>query len=472
MPRTMQVKYEAKRMIAPDISESAPGKDPNPEFRLKNGSRVAVIGGGPAGSFFSYFLLTMANRAGVAIGVDVYEPRDFSQQGQSGCNKCGGIIYEALVQSLATDGIVLPSSVVQQGIAGYTFHTDEGIVRIKPPSDERRIASVRRGAGPRGAALSLSASFDGYLLTMVEEKGARIVRERVTEVSMIEDRPRVITNTGFSGDYDLVVGALGVNSTDLKLFEGCGTGYTPPATTKAYITEILLGNDEIGKCLGDAMHVFLLDIPRLKFAAIIPKGEYATVCLLGRDIGQEMVDSFFRHPEVLGCFPPGWTPASAQCRCFPSILLGEAEGAFGDRFVTIGDCYVSRLYKDGIGNAYRTAKSAAQTAFLSGISRQDFQRNYRPICDAVAGDNRFGKVVFAITSLIKKSPILRHGVVRMTNAEQAGSATPRMSTALWDTFTGNASFRNIFYRALHPVFLARLLYETVMGCVFRRIPRQ
>jgi len=32
------------------------------------------------------------------------------------------------------------------------------------------------------------------------------------------------------------------------------------------------------------MHVFLLDIPRLEFAAIIPKGDYATVCLLGEDI--------------------------------------------------------------------------------------------------------------------------------------------------------------------------------------------
>ena len=459
-------------MVASNVSGSAPGKVPDPEFRLKDGSRVAVIGGGPAGSFFAYFLLTMSNRAGVDIGVDVFEPRDFSQRGHSGCNKCGGIIYEALVQSLATDGIVLPSSVVQQGIAGYTFHTDEGIVRIKPPSDERRIGSVRRGGGPCGAALGLSASFDGHLLTMAEGTGARIVRERVTEIAMIEGRPRVVTKTGLAGKYDLVVGALGVNSPEVKLFEGCGTGYTPPATTRAYITEILLGKDEIGKCLGDAMHVFLLDIPRLKFAAIIPKGEYATVCLLGRDIGQEMVDSFFRHPEVLGCFPPGWTPETTRCRCFPSILLGEAGGGFGDRFVAIGDCQVSRLYKDGIGNAYRTAKAAAQTAFLSGISRKDFEGDYRPLCEAVAADNRFGNVVFAITSLIRKSPILRHGVVRMTNAEQAGAATPRMSAVLWDTFTGNASFRNIVCRALHPFFLARLLHETVTGWVsLRKVAR-
>jgi flavin-dependent dehydrogenase len=439
-----------------------------PDLKLENGSRVAVIGGGPAGAFFAYFLLTMSSRAGLDIGVDIYEPRDFSQFGHCGCNKCGGIIYESLVQSLATDGIVLPPSVVQQGIAGYTLHTDEGIVRIKPPSDERRIASVRRGAGPCGApALGVSASFDGHLIAMAEGKGARVVRERVSEIAMVGGRPRVATKSGPSVTYDLLVGALGVNSPDLGLFKGCGTGYVPPATSKAYITEILLGHEEIGKYVGDAMHVFLLDIPRLKFAAIIPKGEYATVCLLGLDIDQPLVDAFFRHPEVLACFPPGWAPATARCRCFPSIILGEAEGAFGDRFVTIGDCHVSRLYKDGIGNAYRTAKSAAQTAFLSGISKEDFRESYRPVCDAVARDNRFGTVVFAITGLIRKLPFLRLGVVRMTNAEQAGSSAPRMSGVLWDTFTGNASFRDILIRALHPVFLARLLYETLVGLVRR-----
>jgi flavin-dependent dehydrogenase len=435
--------------------------DPDPQ--LTNGSRVAVIGGGPAGALFGYFLLAMADRGGLDLAVDVYEPRDFSRPGQCGCNKCGGIIYGSLMQSLATDGIFLPPSVVQQGIGNYSFHTDEGSIRIHPPSDEKRIASVRRGAGPCGAARSLSASFDGFLLTLAEGRGARIVRERVTAAAMVEGRPRVTTKSGVSEGYDLLVGALGVNSSDLGLFEGCGTGYTPPATSKTYITEILLGEAAVEMCLGDAMHVFLLDIPRLKFAAIIPKGEYATVCLLGKDIDQGMVDAFFLRPEVLRCFPVGWTPAGVRCRCFPSVTLGGAKGAFGDRFVMIGDSYVSRLYKDGIGSAYRTAKAAAHTAFFSGISRRDFHKYYRPECDEIAKDDFLGRFVFNLTSLIKRLPFLRRGVMRMAVREQAGFASPRMSTLLWDTFTGNASYRDILYRAAHPVFLARLFYETVTG---------
>ena len=46
-------------------------------LKLESGSHVAVIGGGPAGSFFSYFLLEMAQRIGIDVGVDLYEPRDW-----------------------------------------------------------------------------------------------------------------------------------------------------------------------------------------------------------------------------------------------------------------------------------------------------------------------------------------------------------------------------------------------------------
>ena len=38
------------------------------------------------------------------------------------------------------------------------------------------------------------------------------------------------------------------------------------------------------------MHVFLLDIPRLEVAAIIPKGDYMSLCLLGADIDSALVD--------------------------------------------------------------------------------------------------------------------------------------------------------------------------------------
>ena len=56
---------------------------------LSDGSRVAVVGGGPAGSFFSFFLLQMAGRIGLDLQVDIYEHRNFEGTGPKSCNMCG-----------------------------------------------------------------------------------------------------------------------------------------------------------------------------------------------------------------------------------------------------------------------------------------------------------------------------------------------------------------------------------------------
>src|SRR5512138_534290 len=95
-------------------------------LKLNNGSRVAVIGGGPAGSFFSYFLLNLAERLDLKLNVDIYEPRDFSLPAPQGCNMCAGVISETLVQNLATEGINIPASIVQKAVNAYVLHTDSG----------------------------------------------------------------------------------------------------------------------------------------------------------------------------------------------------------------------------------------------------------------------------------------------------------------------------------------------------------
>jgi len=51
------------------------------KFKLKDGSRVAVIGGGPSGTFFSYFLLDMAARIDLKLHVDIFDSRDFKLDG-------------------------------------------------------------------------------------------------------------------------------------------------------------------------------------------------------------------------------------------------------------------------------------------------------------------------------------------------------------------------------------------------------
>jgi flavin-dependent dehydrogenase len=377
---------------------------------------------------------------------------------------CGGIISESLVQLLATEGINLPSTVVQRGIDSYVLHMDVGTVRIEPTRREKRIAAVHRGAGPRGVVESRWDSFDAHLLELAKGRGARIHQERVEGIDRDGGKPRITTKRGTSPGYDLLVGSVGVNTGALKLFEEMGAGYRAPGTTKTYICELLLGERTIKTYFGNAMHMFLLNLPRLEFAALIPKGDYVTMVMLGTGIDKSLVDAFFSAPEVRKCFPADWSPPADSCHCSPAINISAAVKPFADRMVLIGDSGVSRLYKDGIGGAYRTAKAAARTAVFEGVAEGDFRKGYLPVCRSLSMDNRIGKIVFGITSLIQKTTVLRKGLLRMTAAEQESRQwNPRMSDVLWDTFTGSAPYSDVFRRSLHPVFLGRLLYETLMG---------
>jgi len=137
--------------------------------------------------------------------------------------------------------------------------------------------------------------------------------------------------------------------------------------------------------------------------------------------------------------------------------------------VFIGDSGVTRLYKDGIGAAYRTAKSAATTAVLQGISAEDFKEYYLPACRKIETDNLIGQAMFIVTRLIQKFRFARRAVFRMTVREQKHQGSKRrMSMVLWDMFTGSAPYTEIFVRTLNPAFLSRFVSDLAVSITGRR----
>ena len=210
-----------------------------------------------------------------------------------------------------------------------------------------------------------------------------------------------------------------------------------PEVSRTFITEFKLGAEAILETLGDSMHVFLLDIPRLEFAALIPKGDYVTMAMLGDEIDDDLVKRFLDSPEV--------------------------REAFGERVVLVGDAGITRLYKDGIGAAYRTAKAAAETAIVHGISAADFETHYFPTCRSIANDNWFGRLIFFFTIAVRKSKFVRKAVLRMTAGEQTRPKGRHMSGVLWNMFTGSAPYRDVFFNALHPGFLVGLARNLAAG---------
>lgn len=444
-------------------------------MKLDDGARIAVVGGGPSGALTGIFLLELADRIGIELDVDLFEPRDFTREGKGGCNMCAGVVSESLVQTLAAEGVNLPRGVVQGGIDSYVLHTS-GLqtVSIQTPAEQLRIATVFRGSGPEAFAEAAEwASFDRFLLDQARRMGARIVPRAVDSLDWDGEFPRASWKEDDATrrrSYDLLVGAVGVNGAVLNQFEQLGFGYKRPKRSQGFVGEVHLGRERVEALLGHAMHIFLLDIPGLKFAAIVPKADYATVCLLGEGVDLETVRRFFHSPEVQENFPGVFKDgdASFTCHCAPFVNTGPATQPFGNRVVLVGDCAVSRLYKNGIGSTYDAAKACAKTAIFEGVSGRDFEQHYWPAFAATNRDNRVGRIIFLATLLFQKIPLLRRGMVEMVKREKESPRADRlMSRVLWDTFTGSASYREILTHSLRPRFLWRL-GKAILAGLFNR----
>lgn len=433
------------------------------KLALRDGSRIAVVGGGPAGSFFAFFALEQAAKMGLNIEIDIYEIKNFAETGPSGCNHCGGIVSESLVQMLKADGIELPAQVIRRGIESYTLHLEHGSTVIETILKEQRIVSMFRGSGPTGATITSQRSFDGYLLELCESKGAQILQEKVLDIETAPDKTTIHSNKS-KREYDLVVGAAGLNPRSVKLFQKLIPEFIPPETTRAYIAEYYLETEKITRHFGNSMHVFLLNLSGIKFGALIPKGSYVTLVLLGTEIKEEMVQRFLNSETVKNCFPEGTELKPINpCQCFPTINIKNAVHPYCDRIVLIGDSASSKLYKNGIGAAYITAKAAAQTALTKGISQKKFRRYYQPECSKLDKDNAVGKLIFYATTFIQKSSFLKKVLFKMVVKEQDLERGKReMSALLWDTFTGSAPYRNILFRTMNPILLIRFFRHVIL----------
>jgi len=367
---------------------------------LENGANIAIVGGGPSGSFFTIFAQKIAGMIGKKVHVTIFEGKDFTREGPSGCNRCGGVISELLLQTLALEGINFPETIVQRGIDSYRLYTSDGDVSIGTPSHEKTIATVYRGGGPKGTFSSQKQSFDQFLLFLAMNEGALLKPVRIEKIIYGGRRPIVVTRDKEEQEFDLVVGAVGVKSKTTDLFETMNFGYRKPETVTAAISELEMSSAIITEYFGSAIKLFLLPVKDIRFAAMIPKGTYVTVCLLGKNMNSHSVDQFIGHPLVKSVLPPE-EKFSIACRCLPKMNIQAPENPFADRIVICGDAGSTRLFKDGLGAAYITGKAAAKAAILQGVGEEDFRQRYYPVYRSLMHDNVFGSILFTVSEMHK-----------------------------------------------------------------------
>jgi len=442
---------------------------------LKNGSRIVIIGGGPAGSFFAHFAALHAKEAGIDLSIKIYDRKSFCQRGPRGCNMCAGVISENLFKSLEEEGINIAKHCVQRKIEGYCFQTqDESALLHHPvPGHVSKIVTVFRGNGPMKSSHEGNISFDDYLLNHVKEQGVEIIFEIVKDIRLPDRKGgpvKLICGGGDSGsefEADLVVGAFGVNTGIMEKIGNMDFGYKPPKTVRTCQCEIMLSSDYIEKTFGNNIYVFALGKKELKFASITPKADYITVNLVGRkDLTRNNLIDFLNHPSVKKLMPEGWKIPENFCMCISKIPVTYAKHPYTDRVVVLGDASISRSYKSGIESAFNMAKLSAYTAFKNGVSKKSFVNGYfKPAKRLLVRDNFYGIMMLKINDYMSSQRQIANSHVNLMKSNKDKKTADQINEILWNMLTGNVPYKEIFFKAINPGFVSKTLPVNIFAWV-------
>ncbi|HEX8422264.1 MAG TPA: hypothetical protein VF634_02580, partial [Pyrinomonadaceae bacterium] len=441
---------------------------------LTSGSRVAVVGAGPAGSFFAIELLRRARSLGLSLHVEIYDGKNFARKGAPGCNMCAGAVGHNLIEEIEHATTNIPPEVIHYELEGYAVHYQDASARLEN-APGRKIYGVYRGAGPVSTERPEGArSFDQFLLDQALKLGARHIPQNVHDIdvpSTLAERPAIRTNEGGRVEYDLVVGAFGVNS---QLGARLIYGYQPPPTWKTCVIEARVPEEFQRERLGKLIHFFVLKQADVRYVALIPKGEHVTVTAIGENVDVVSTERLLRESYMRDYLPSDW---KLDCHCHPRVAVGAARLPYSDRFCIVGDASDSRYLKNGVESALVTARLAADCVVNHGITARDFEEHFWRRCGQVFGrDNLYGRALFEIYDRIFPHPLIAPVYFAVLQAERRARATQQkrqpdeapappqsppsqgalLSDALLAAFTGDQPYKRILLRALHPRLAARM----------------
>ncbi len=436
-------------------------------LKLKDGDRVVIIGGGPAGSFFSHFIYKFASQKGIHISITIFDGKDFLQKGPKGCNLCTGVLAESLFQKLKVEGIHLPEKRIISRIEGYTVHVDgESLLLSCAENEKNAIATVFRGNGPRYSTFPEIISFDDFLLRWAQDLGAEVISAPVWDIKLPENKSQPLTiiygqkENLQEVEADLVVGAFGVNTYLMNRIKDMGFGYRAPSMLAAYQAELKIGSEKIPENFGNTIHVYMPKKNIIRYATVTPKEDFITVTVIGKkDATKDIFQEFLNLKDIQGKIP-AFKP---HCSCYPKITVSPANKPFTHRFVMIGDASYSRHYKNGIESAFLTAKLAAETAIFYGVSASSFKKHYsKRAKKLIIRDNTYGRLLFFINDFISSVPILTQS--HLSLAKKRGKTGPpqKIRLILWNMFTGNIPYRDIFKISLDLRLQISLLFNALI----------
>ncbi len=436
------------------------------ELIITDGSEIAIIGGGPAGSLFAGFAREYAIKHGIDVNVTVYTNRQFSDSGPKGCKGCVGVVNERLNQKLKQANISMPEELIMQTIDGYHFTSKGGELYVKKKTTVDDIVTMFRGNGP--SCSPLSGGFDEFLLEHARKMGAKVVQDTIRNVIFPQDKREKITveNSHGSHKVDLLVGAFGIRSPIINKFRE--TGYIPPETTRSCLIEIDCGEAYIKEFIKNTIHIYSFGIPGIDYGIMIPKKRFLTIGIVGKEAKMNILRNFLSDSLLSSMMPEN---PKICCQCCTRIPITNAKNPFSDRLLIIGDAGYSRYYKNGLESAFSSAQIAARAAFESGISKESFEKYYYPLCKKMFIDeNLYGRMLFKLNHIISSHEILSTAHMDIARKDER-KGHQHLDDIQWNMFTGHESYKDIFWDFFEPRLQLELAVE-VMKEILERLSKK
>jgi len=438
-------------------------------IELKAGSTVAVIGGGPAGSFFAIHLLREATRLSRKIDVVIFERhrsvRLGSACGWQGCNYCAGGISPKLHDVLEELGFKIPQEIIQCRIDSISIQGFWKNIELEVPAG-REMLAVYRGSRPHRRFES-QKHFDAFLLDQALRAGAKLMCAEVWDVTYGPLGLPVVSYRTESDQAelkaDLVVFAAGVNeeigglrghSRMLQCLQAMIPRFQPPRVRHALIFE-LAAEPNVPSSLFGTVHFVEYgsrELP-LEMCSLVPKRGFITVVLIGpavdavSDLGDclRLVQRFLDLPHIRKLISPG-VRLSTACICRPNMVIGSAKNPFGKRVA-------ARLYKDGILSACQTARALAETVLRKGVDAASLEEGYGPVLRRFRRGNRVASLVFLVHRLFFSSSVLSRILYQavITERKRTPMRRRRLGQLLWRVASGDDDYEAIFLSMIHPV---------------------
>ncbi len=417
----------------------------NDNLKIVDGSTIAVIGGGPAGSAAAIKLIKEAAKKRIKVNVVIFEGKDFDHH----YNQCVGVLSHPIVEIFERDlEMPFPGHLIKREISSYMLYSSGG--------------GALELSGERGTYATRRILFDRFMLGTAQELGAQIVRSRVTGIEFDRDTGVKVYSEDRFLRADAVVGAFGLDDGIADALEQSSRHsfryQRPPKVLDTLVAKTHLDMDILQQRFGSRIHAFIpLELRNIEFGAITPKGDHIIINIAGRNLTSGDMDNFLRY-----------APARSLLKDLPlggidyykgKYPIRPAHGIIGDRFAAAGDATgLIRPYKGkGINVALETGTKAAEVMIRDGISATDLAA-YPAAFDHLRADFFYGRLFRMLVMVSIKTGFVEQ-VISMARSDQ------RLKNVLFKVVSGEGTYREVIGELAGFKELSRLGYS-----FFRHLP--